>query len=48
MFAKCPAGRPGTEAVFGVGRHMWRRKPDFTLKKTGGEWKLRSAAASVC
>ena len=34
-------------AVYGGGRHKWRLRGDFTLKKENGEWKLTSSKAST-
>ena len=34
-------------AVFGGGRHRWRLRGDFTLRKENGEWKLTSSRAST-
>ena len=30
-------------AVYGGGRHRWRLRGDFTLRKENGEWKLTSS-----
>ena len=34
-------------AVYGGGRHKWRLRGDYTLKKENGEWKLTSSKAST-
>lgn len=34
-------------AVYGGGRHRWRLRGDFTLRKENGEWKLTSSEAST-
>ena len=34
-------------AVCGGGRHLWRLRGDFTLRKENGAWKLTSSAAST-
>ena len=34
-------------AVYGGGRHLWRLRGDFTLRKENGAWKLVSSAAST-
>ena len=41
-------GRSRVEAaVYGGGRHLWRLRGDFTLRKENGAWKLVSSAAST-
>lgn len=41
-------GRSRVEAaVYGGGRHLWRLRGDFTLRKENGEWKLVSSEAST-
>lgn len=34
-------------AVYGGGKHKWRLKGDFRLKRTGDVWKLTSSRASI-
>ena len=34
-------------AVYGGGRHLWRLRGDFTLRKEHGMWKLASSEAST-
>ncbi len=34
-------------AVYGGGRHLWRLRGDFILRKENGTWKLVSSAAST-
>ena len=34
-------------AVYGGGRHKWRLRGDFTLRKENGAWKLASSRAST-
>lgn len=34
-------------AVYGGGRHRWRLRGDFTLRKENGKWKLTSSKAST-
>lgn len=34
-------------AVYGGGRHTWRLRGDFTLRKEEGVWKLSSSRAST-
>ena len=34
-------------AVYGGGRHIWRLRGDFTLRKENGKWKLTSSKAST-
>ena len=34
-------------AVYGGGKHQWRLRGDFTLKKKNGIWKFISSRASV-
>ena len=34
-------------AVYGGGRHLWRLRGDFTLRKENGTWKLVSSQAST-
>ena len=34
-------------AVYGGGKHSWRLRGDFTLRKEHGEWKLTSSHAST-
>ena len=34
-------------AVYGGGRHLWRLRGDFTLRKENGAWKLVSSEAST-
>ncbi len=34
-------------AVYRGGRHRWRLRGDFTLRKENGEWKLTSSEAST-
>ena len=34
-------------AVYGGGKHNWRLRGDFTLRKEGGRWKLSSSRAST-
>ena len=34
-------------AVCGGGRHLWRLRGDFTLRKEAGAWKLVSSEAST-
>ena len=34
-------------AVYGGGRHRWRLRGDFTLRKEGGQWKLTGSRAST-
>lgn len=34
-------------AVYGGGRHKWRLRGDFTLRKENGAWKLTSSRAST-
>lgn len=33
-------------AVYGGGKHSWRLRGDFTLRKENGSWKLTSSGAS--
>ena len=33
-------------AVYGGGKHSWRLRSDFTLRKENGSWKLTSSGAS--
>ena len=41
-------GRSRVEAaVYGGGRHLWRLRGDFTLRKENGAWKLVSSQAST-
>ena len=41
-------GRSRVEAaVYGGGRHLWRLRGDFTLRKENGAWKLASSQAST-
>lgn len=34
-------------AVYGGGKHCWRLRGDFTLRKEKGRWKLSSSRAST-
>lgn len=34
-------------AVYGGGKHMWRLRGDFTLRREQGVWKLTSSRAST-
>ena len=34
-------------AVYGSGKHLWRLRGDFTLRKENGAWKLTSSEAST-
>ena len=34
-------------AVYGGGKHSWRLRGDFTLRKEEGRWKLSSSSAST-
>ena len=34
-------------AVYGGGKHLWRLRGDFTLRKENGRWKLTSSKAST-
>ena len=34
-------------AVYGGGKHSWRLRGDFTLRKENGNWKLTSSKAST-
>ena len=34
-------------AVYGGGKHLWRLRGDFTLRKEDGVWKLASSEAST-
>ena len=34
-------------AVYGGGRHLWRLRGDFALRKENGVWKLASSEAST-
>lgn len=34
-------------AVYGGGKHLWRLRGDFTLRKENGSWKLTSSKAST-
>ena len=34
-------------AVYGSGKHSWRLRGDFTLRKEEGRWKLSSSRAST-
>ena len=34
-------------AVYGGGKHLWRLRGDFTLRKEDGVWKLASSRAST-
>ena len=34
-------------AVYGGGKHSWRLRGDFTLRKENGRWKLSSSSAST-
>ena len=34
-------------AVYGGGKHSWRLRGDFTLRKEKGRWKLSSSRAST-
>ena len=34
-------------AVYGGGRHLWRLRGDFLLRKERGVWKLQSSRAST-
>ena len=34
-------------AVYGGGKHSWRLRGDFTLRKEKGRWKLSSSSAST-
>ena len=34
-------------AVYGGGKHCWRLRGDFTLRKEEGRWKLSSSRAST-
>ena len=34
-------------AVYGGGKHSWRLRGDFSLKKEEGRWKLSSSSAST-
>ena len=34
-------------AVYGGGRHSWRLRGDFTLRKENGVWKLTGSGAST-
>ena len=34
-------------AVYGGGKHMWRLRGDFTLRREEGTWKLTSSRAST-
>ena len=34
-------------AVYGGGKHLWRLRGDFTLRKEDGVWKLVSSTAST-
>ena len=34
-------------AVYGGGKHSWRLRGDFTLRKEEGRWKLSSSRAST-
>ena len=41
-------GRSRVEAaVYGGGRHLWRLRGDFTLRKENGAWKLVRSEAST-
>ena len=41
-------GRSRVEAaVYGGGRHLWRLRGDFTLRKEAGAWKLVRSEAST-
>ena len=41
-------GRSRVEAaVYGGGRHLWRLRGDFTLRKEDGAWKLVCSRAST-
>ena len=33
--------------VYGGGKHLWRLRGDFTLRKENGSWKLTSSKAST-
>ena len=34
-------------AVYGSGKHSWRLRGDFTLRKENGHWKFSSSSAST-
>lgn len=34
-------------AVYGGGKHSWRLRGDFTLRKENGSWKLTGSKAST-
>jgi len=34
-------------AVYGGGKHSWRLRGDFTLRKENGRWKFNSSSASA-
>lgn len=34
-------------AVYGGGKHSWRLRGDFTLRKENGRWKFSSSSAST-
>ena len=34
-------------AVYGGGKHLWRLRGDFTLRKENGSWNLTSSKAST-
>ena len=34
-------------AVYGGGKHSWRLRGDFSLRKENGRWKLSSSSAST-
>ena len=34
-------------AVYGGGKHSWRLRGDFTLRKEEGRWKFSSSRAST-
>ena len=34
-------------AVYGGGKHSWRLRGDFTLRKEEGRWKISSSSAST-
>ena len=34
-------------AVYGSGKHLWRLRGDFTLRKENGMWKLAGSEAST-
>ena len=36
-----------TAAVYGGGKHQWRLRGDFTLRKENGSWKFTGSKAST-